>query len=55
MLGTGGVDQSAKSNGRNSKFYKELTLKAPITNAADDIYKYFFIVFFRENKTWCFM
>ena len=28
-----------------------LTLKAPITTAADGIYKYFFIVFFRENKT----
>ena len=27
-----------------------LTLKAPITTAADDIHKYFFIVF-RENKT----
>ena len=37
-----------------------LTLKVPITTAADDIYKYFFIgfffcFFFRENKTWCFM
>ena len=29
----------------------KLTLKAPITTAADDIYKYFFIAFFRENKT----
>ena len=31
-----------------------LTLKAPVTTAADDIHKYhkyFFIVFFRENKT----
>ena len=28
-----------------------LTLKAPITTRADDIHKYFFIVFFRENKT----
>ena len=28
-----------------------LTLKAPITTAADDIHKYFFIDFFRENKT----
>ena len=27
-----------------------LTLKAPITTAADHIHKYFFIVF-RENKT----
>ena len=27
-----------------------LPLKAPITTAADDIHKYFFIVF-RENKT----
>ena len=27
----------------------ELTLKAPITTAADDIYKYFFIVF--QGKT----
>ena len=27
-----------------------LTLKAPITAAADDI----FLLFFRENKTWCF-
>ena len=27
-----------------------LTLKAPITNAADDIHKYFFIVF-KRNKT----
>ena len=27
-----------------------LTLKAPIMTAADDIHKYFFIVF-RENKT----
>ena len=27
-----------------------LALKAPITAAADDIHKYFFIVF-RENKT----
>ena len=31
----------------------DLTLKAPITTAADDIHKYFFIIF-RENKTWCF-
>ena len=30
-----------------------LTLKAPITTAADDIHKYLFIVF-RKNKTWCF-
>ena len=30
-----------------------LTLKAPITTAADGIHKYFYIVF-RENKTWCF-
>ena len=30
-----------------------LTLKAPITTAADDIHKYF-VLFFRENKTWCF-
>ena len=30
----------------------KLTLKAPIMTAADDIHKYFFIVFvFRENKT----
>ena len=29
---------------------KTLTLKVPITTAADDIHKYFFI-FFRENKT----
>ena len=28
-----------------------LTFKAPITTAADDIHKYFFIFFFRENKT----
>ena len=26
-----------------------LTLKAPITTAADDIHKYFFIVFFSEK------
>ena len=26
------------------------TLKAPITTAADDIHKYFFIVFFSEKK-----
>ena len=32
----------------------ELTLKAPIMTAADNIHKYFFI-FFRENKTWYFM
>ena len=29
----------------------QLMLKAPVTTAADDIYKYFFIVVFRENKT----
>ena len=37
----------------NEAFPKEeklLTLKAPITTAADDIHKYFFIVF-RENNT----
>ena len=34
-------------------FYKPLTLKAPITTAADDIHKYFSL-FFWENKTWCF-
>ena len=28
-----------------------LTLKGPITTAADDNYNYFFIFFFRENKT----
>ena len=29
-----------------------LTLKAPITTAVDDIHKYFFfLLFFRENKT----
>ena len=28
--------------------YSYLTLKAPITTAADDIYKYFFIVFQRK-------
>ena len=28
-----------------------LTLKAPITTAADDILKYFFL-FFKENKSW---
>ena len=28
----------------------ELTLKAPITTAADDIHKYFSL-FFRENRT----
>ena len=31
-----------------------LTLKAPITTAADDIHKYFFSLFLRENKTLCF-
>ena len=31
-------------------FVRVLTLKAPITTAADDIYKYF-IICFRENKT----
>ena len=30
-----------------------LTLKAPITTAADDIHKYF-LLFFGENKTCCF-
>ena len=30
---------------------KELTLKAPITTAADDIHKDFFSLFVRENKT----
>ena len=30
-----------------------LTLKAPITAAADDIHN-IFSLFFRENKTWCF-
>ena len=29
-------------------FERNLTLKAPITTAADDIYKYFFIVFQRK-------
>ena len=28
-----------------------LTLKAAITTAAEDIHKYFFLLFFRENKT----
>ena len=28
-----------------------LTLKAPITTAADNIHKYIFSLFFRENKT----
>ena len=28
--------------------YDNLTLKAPITTAADDIHKYFFIVFQRK-------
>ena len=32
------------------KFGEGLTLKAPITSAADDIHKYFSL-FFRENKT----
>ena len=31
--------------------YLILTLKVPITTGADDIQKYFIIVFFRENKT----
>ena len=30
------------------QFYVLLTLKEPITTAADDIYKYFFIVFQRK-------
>ena len=34
-------------------FHTYLTLKAPITTAADDIHKYFSL-FFREIKTWCF-
>ena len=29
----------------------QLNLKAPVTTAADDIHKYFFKIFFRENKT----
>ena len=28
-----------------------LSLKAPITTAADDIHNFFFSLFFRENKT----
>ena len=36
--------------GRKESKYLALTLKAPIMTAADDIHKYFFIVF-RENKT----
>ena len=28
------------------------TLKAPITTAADDILKFFFFLFFKENKSW---
>ena len=36
-----------------SSYYTLLTIKAPITTAADDIHKYFSL-FFRENKTWCF-
>ena len=35
-------------------FWSFWTLKAPITTAADDIHKYIFSLFFRENKTWCF-
>ena len=35
-------DKGSKSKKTN------LTLKAPITTAADDIYKYFFIVFQRK-------
>ena len=31
--------------------YMCLTLKAPVTTAADDIHKYLFSLFFRENKT----
>ena len=34
----------------SSLVVKELTLKMPITTAADDIHEYFFIVL-RENKT----
>ena len=35
------------------RFMSVLTLKAPITTAADDIHKYFALLF-RENKTGCF-
>ena len=34
-----------------SPLLQMLTLKAPITTAADDIHKYFIVFFFRENKT----
>ena len=38
----------------NSVVDKILTLKVPITTAADDIF-FFFFLFFRENKSWHFM
>ena len=36
------------------KYGKKLTLKVPITTAADDILN-FFLLFFSENKTWHYM
>ena len=32
-----------------------LTLKAPVTTAAGNILKFFFLLFFKENKSWYFM
>ena len=45
------VFKSYEAHGRMIiKGYVQLTLKAPIPTAADDIHKYFSL-FFRENKT----
>ena len=43
------VELKKKNQSRFVSQYENLTLKAPIMTAADDIYKYFFIVFFSEK------
>ena len=39
------INWSPKSNSQKERAFPTLTVKAPITTAADDIHKYFFIVF----------
>ena len=35
--------------------YMKLTLKAPITTAADNIFKYFFLIFQRKQALICYV
>ena len=43
-----GSNMCLKGDNKNKRYHKNLTRKASITTAADDIHEYFFIVFHRK-------